>query len=124
MPSVHVQGAARLEATLRRAAAGMDELRQVHRAAAAMVAVRARSLAPHRSGRLVGTVRVSGTRRGGMVRVGDNTTPYAGPIHWGWPARAIAADPFVARAAQQSEPGWVGLYARHRDELLDQVKGL
>lgn len=123
MPYARVFGTRRLQATLQRAAAGMDELKDIHRQAAELAAARARAIGPKRTGRLVGTVRVSGTKRAGVVRMGSKATPYAEPIHWGWPARNIKANPFVSIAAQETEPAWTQLYEQRRDELLNQVEG-
>ncbi|MCP2281064.1 HK97 gp10 family phage protein [Nocardia amikacinitolerans] len=124
MPYARVYGTRRLQATLKRAGVGMDDLRDMHRAAAELAAARARVIGPRRTGRLVGTVRVSGTKNAGVVRMGNSATPYAEPIHWGWPARNIPANPFVSRAAQETEAEWTALYEQRRDELLAQVRGV
>ena len=38
-------------------------------------------------GALQGTLRSTGTARGGFVRAGKKLVPYAGPVHFGWPNR-------------------------------------
>ena len=47
------------------------------------VAARVRASVPHQSGRLAGTVRTSGTRTGGNVRMGSKAVPYAGWLDFG-----------------------------------------
>jgi hypothetical protein len=42
---------------------------------------------PSNSGAFRGSLRSSGTRRGGYVRAGKKLVPYAGPVHFGWPSR-------------------------------------
>lgn len=58
----------------------------------------ARRLAPVRSGRLRDSLRVGGTGARLYIR---STLPYFGPIHWGWPARNIRANPFVTQAIEE-----------------------
>ena len=50
--------------------------------------------------------------------------PYAGPIHWGWPARNIKAQPFVVEAAQATEAEWVAMYEAEVDRILERVEGI
>jgi hypothetical protein len=58
---------------------------------------------PVRTGRLANTIRASKTRYKSVIRAGNATTvPYAGPIHWSWPARHIRANKFLTRAVDQS----------------------
>ncbi|MDG4860140.1 hypothetical protein P8605_18620, partial [Streptomyces sp. T-3] len=85
-----------------------------------------------RSGRLVGTVRSSGTKTTAVVRAGRASVPYAGPVHWGWPTRPnrakgwrggpIAGFPFIALAAQRTEPAWADNYERALRELVRRIE--
>jgi hypothetical protein len=76
-----------------------DGLKETHREAGRIVANAAIPLAPVRSGRLVKTIRSNPTQRQGRVAIGNGRAtggvPYAGPIHFGWPARRITPQPFV-----------------------------
>jgi hypothetical protein len=49
--------------------------------------------------------------------------PYAGPIHWGWPSRGIAAQPFVSDAAVRTETVWLPIYAAELQRLADRAGG-
>jgi hypothetical protein len=50
-----------------------------------IVASRARSLVPVKTGRLRGTIKTLKQARRVIVRAGnERTVPYANPIHWGW----------------------------------------
>lgn len=53
------------------------------KAAVEPVAAATRSRIPTRSGRLAGSVRSSGTRTGGAVRMGSKAVPYAGWVDFG-----------------------------------------
>jgi hypothetical protein len=95
-------------------------LKQVNKEAADMVADTARPNIPVRTGRLAGTLRTTGTTRGGVVRLGRKAVPYAGPIHFGWPNRPnqakawrggpIAPNPFLYEAADKRVADVVALY--------------
>ena len=77
------------------------ELKQANAEAAQIVATAARQIVPNRSGTLAGTIRSSGQAKSGVVRAGFARVPYAGPIHFGWPAHNIAPQPFLYEAADQ-----------------------
>jgi hypothetical protein len=83
---------------LERAGADTQDMRQlIH--TVGMVVVRAAS-APVRSGKLEGTIRAGRGKTKAVVRAGGARAPYAGVIHYGWPARGIAAQPFLVDALQ------------------------
>lgn len=54
--------------------------------------------APVLSGALAGTGRAGRGKTKAVARWGTAAVPYAGPIHYGWPARNIDANPFAADA--------------------------
>jgi hypothetical protein len=62
--------------------------------------------------------------RRARVVAGRASVPYAPPIHWGWPARNIAAQPFVSQAAQATESQWLPVYLHDVQQALDRVKGV
>lgn len=123
--TVRVIGGAQLRRTLRRAGQDLTDLKAANAKAAAFVAALAKASpsAPRRTGRLVGSVR--GNRAAGRARImaGGAAVPYAGPIHWGWPSRNIEAQPFIAAAAEESQPQWLGIYQSEVDDIVDRVKG-
>lgn len=62
-------------------------------AGAKELATEAAAAAPHQSGRLAGSHQVvpAGNNK---VRIAANT-PYAAPIHWGWPGHGISRQPWL-----------------------------
>ena len=123
-----VQGAKQLIKTLRQAGIDLDDLKPVHADAAAVVEAAASPKAPRRSGRMVATIRTAATKRSGVIRAGNNRksatgVPYAAPIHWGWLKRGIKPNPWLTRAAKDSEPQWLGKYEAFVDKVLNKVKG-
>lgn len=122
-PLVEVEGARQLRRTLRQAGDDLEDLKDANKQAAEVAATGARRNVPVESGALAGDIRAAGTKTAGVVRAGRKRLPYAGPIHWGWPARGIAAQPYLTEGAQQTETVWVPLYEQELDKALAKVKG-
>lgn len=101
----------------------LTELKETHARVASLVAGRGRANAPVDSGRLANSVRAGATRTAAVVRAGRKSVPYAGPIHWGWPSRGIAAQPWLTTAAAESEPAWLAVYTQAVDDILDRIQG-
>lgn len=121
---VRVEGAATLRRTLRRAGVNTRDLRAANRAAGRIVATAARGAAPRKTGRLARTVRPAGsTATRAVVTAGRTNVPYAGPIHWGWPARHITAQPWLSDTARATEPRWITEYQDHMRRLIESVRG-
>lgn len=94
------------------------ELKQTHKEAGEIVVIAAIRLAPVRSGRLAGTIKSNPTQRMGRVRIGVAAVPYAGPIHFGWPARRIKPQPFVYDALDGRRDQVLRLYEQRIDKLI------
>lgn len=124
---LRIEGGRNLRRTLRQAGSDLSDLKAANAAAAGIVANRAKSWAPVRTGRLAATVRSSGTKTAGITRAGNNRksgVPYAAPIHWGWPSRGIKANPFLSYSAQATEATWIRLYEGLVNKALNQIKGI
>lgn len=121
---VRVEGAAQLRRTLKDASSDLvKEMAGTHRQVSALVVAQARPGAPHRTGALAASLRPGGTQTKAVVRAGGAAVPYAGPIHWGWAARNIPANPFVVRVVDDSEAAITATYLTRVDEILGHVKG-
>lgn len=120
---VKVEGGRQLRRTLKRAGADLDDMKAVNAAVAQMVAAAAAAAAPHRTGALASTVRGNRAQSRATVSAGRAKVPYAGPIHWGWPARGIAGQPFIADTAQATEPRWTAMYAQGVERIISKVEG-
>jgi hypothetical protein len=83
-------------------------LKDVNLEVAEIVARAAVTKVPSRSGALRETVRAAGAQTRASVKAGFKKVPYAGVIHFGFPARGILPQPFLYDA----------LDAR-RDEVMD-----
>lgn len=122
-PQVEVKGAKELRKQLKAAGDDLADLKATHKKIAQIVEFDALQLAPVVTGGLVGSIRASGTQTAAIVRAGRSTVPYAGPIHWGWPARNITAQPFLVDAQEAKYEDWMGEYTQMVDKALDKIAG-
>jgi len=122
-PTVQVVGAKELRKTMKAAGDDLGDLKAVHQAVGNMVVGVARGLAPVRTGALAGSIRTTKAAGGIALKAGSAGIPYAGPIHWGWPARGIKAQPFLSDAATSTEEAWIRFYEEEMDKILEKVEG-
>jgi hypothetical protein len=52
------------------------------------------------------------------VRAGRTSVPYAGPIHFGWPAHNIEPTPFLYDALDQRRSEVIDLYEQRVGDLI------
>ena len=71
-----------------------QEFLPVNKSIADAVAGDAKNYVPILTGTLSGTIRAAATKTSARVKAGYKAVPYAGPIHFGWPARFIKPQPF------------------------------
>ena len=108
---------------MKKAGDDLASMKDAHAQAGEIVAREAESRAPKRSGALASTIRPSRQAKRAQVVAGKAKVPYAGPIHWGWPARGIKATPFLWEAGQATESQWLPQYLRAVQDAVDKVKG-
>ena len=123
-PAIRVEGARQLRAALKRAGIDVADLKAAHKEAAELVKRAADPVAPRRSGALAASTRAAGTQGAAIIRVGTARVRYAGPIHWGWPARNIKAQPWIADAAERTEPEWSQEYLDHLEHIIQAIEGV
>jgi hypothetical protein len=95
-----------------------NEMKDTHKEAAEVVVMGAKRLVPYRTGALAASIRALATKSSGRVRAGSASVPYAGPIHFGWPARAITPNPFIYDALDDRRDDIRELYEERIDELI------
>jgi hypothetical protein len=121
--AVRVEGLGPFIRAMREAQVDLDDLKDATQKAGSIVLAAATSRAPRRTGTLAGSGRASRAARRAIVRFGSARVPYAGPIHWGWPRRHIAAQPFALDAARATEPMWLAGFTRDLERIANQVEG-
>lgn len=119
---VKIQGQKELIKSLRAVHRDLPkELAPLHKQLAEPLAEAARSKAPSSSGRLAGSIRAQGAQRYARVAAGKKSVPYAGPIHWGWPARNIEAQPFLVETLEARADQTADEYLRLLERFIDSV---
>lgn len=102
-PAIEVEGARELKRIIRKLNKQelRDEMKEANFNAASIIADEAADRAPKRTGRLANSIRANKAVAYGAVKAGSAArVPYAGPIHYGWPARGIRAQPFINEAIE------------------------
>jgi hypothetical protein len=95
-----------------------NDMKETHRRAGQIVVDGAARLVPVRSGALLASLKSAPTQRQGRVRVGSAAVPYAGPIHFGWPARNIQPNPFIYEVLDGRRQEVYALYADRISQLI------
>lgn len=96
-----------------------EDMKETHRVAGEIVAAAAKPLAPVRTGTLSSTISSSPTKYQGRVKIGRGASvPYAGPIHFGWPARRIAPQPFIYEALDGRRDEVLQTYEKRINDLI------
>jgi hypothetical protein len=101
-------------------AADLDDPATPHKAAD-LVLARADELVPRVSGDLASTLRVVEVEHGADVVAGSPLVPYAGVIQYGWPARGIAAQPYLTDGLAQRAEAIHDVYADRIGDLVERV---
>ena len=95
---VEIEGLKELQRTMGRVSRKdvVREIRSANKQAADVVAQEAKRIVPVQTGRLKKSIGAQAQREAGYVKAGTpKGVPYAGSIHFGWPARGIAPQPFI-----------------------------
>lgn len=120
-PTVQVQGARELRKALKATDDRLDDLKDLHQRAAEPVASEARALVPVLGGDLKDTIRQDRRAAGAAVIAGRRAVPYAGVIHFGWPAHGIEPDPFLYDAADHRADDVRKAYVDGVNDLLARM---
>lgn len=116
-----IEGLREVQRDLRKLSeATKKEMKATHQKAAEIVVGESKKYVPVRTGALANSIRAAATMRGGRVRVGSASVPYAGPIHFGWPARRIKPQPFIYEALDPRRNEIAQLYAERIGQLIDK----
>jgi len=119
---VKVEGLSKLQRDLRSFQGDLDlvkgEFLETNKKVAAVVIGDAKKFVPVLSGALAQSMRDASTKKSAKIRVGSSPIPYAGPIHFGWPARRIKPNPFIYEAVDGRRAEVAMVYA----ERITQIR--
>jgi hypothetical protein len=111
-----VEGLSRTIRALSKAGADAQDMKDLMHRIGNLV-VRAAKV-PVLTGRLSGTVRAGRGKTKAVVRAGGARTPYAGVVHYGWPARNIEPNEFLVEALNRERSDVLQALDAGLDELL------
>lgn len=125
---VKVEGLAKVQRDLRKMSDGVDyqaaEFLSTNKAIASAVAGDAKRFVPVLSGNLAATLREAATKKSARVKAGGGRgasgVQYAGPIHFGWPARRIKPQPFFYDAIDRRRDEIKQRYEKLVKDLIDK----
>jgi hypothetical protein len=100
----------------------LTDFKTINRLIAENVMGEAKGRAPVDDGTLRGDIRGGASKTRAYVSVGRKKIPYAGPIHFGWPARNIEAQPFLYEAMDARADEVQKVYAKRVDELAMRTR--
>lgn len=119
--TIRVEGLREVVRDLQKLGTEAKDLKDAFKGIGNLVADEAKSLAPKLSGALAGSIKASNTKNKSDVRAGGAKIPYAGVIHYGWPAHGIEPHSFLTTAAGNKQREVV---ERLDDELHGIIKKL
>lgn len=97
---VRVEGLRKTLRAMESAGVAAEDMKDLMHSLGLIVVSAARPGVPTLSGALAGTLRAGRGKTKAVIRAGRAGVPYAGVQHYGWPARGIAAHPFLTDAVQ------------------------
>jgi hypothetical protein len=114
---IRIEGLRDTLRALSKAGADAEDMKDLMHAMGSIVVSAARPRTPVRSGWLASTVRAGRGKTKAVVRMGTRARPYAGVVHYGWPARNIRAQPSLVDAYQATR----GQVLRRFDDGLTEL---
>lgn len=99
---VRVEGLRTTLRAMQKAGAAAEDMKELMHSIGTLVVQAATP--PVLTGRLSTTLRAGRGKTKAVVRAGGARAPYAGVVHYGWPARNIPANPFLTEALQRTRP--------------------
>jgi hypothetical protein len=119
--SVRVEGLNKVRRDLKKLASDVDygdQFLAVNKTLADAVAGDSKNYVPVLTGSLSGSIRSAASAKSGRVKAGHKAVPYAGPIHFGWPARFIKPQPFVYDAIDKRRTEIKDRYEKLIEKLI------
>ena len=102
MAVVKVTGLKECLKALKNAGDDFEELKDANNELAKDIASKAAAIAPRLTGNLASSIKGNRAKNKVSVKSGSSKVPYAGVQEYGWPARNIAAQSYIRRAAAEN----------------------
>lgn len=95
-----------------------SEFLETNKQVAEIIINESKKYVPVVSGALAAAVKNASTKKSAKVRAGNVAVPYAGPIHFGYPKRAIKPNPFFYEAIDSRRNEVAQRYTRLVESLI------
>ncbi len=119
--TVEVKGLNETVRSLKRLGVEVKDLKAAFRRIGNNVVQKAETLAPHKTGRLAASIKASNTQNKSIVKAGGARLPYAGVIHYGWPAHGIEPHPFLTEAVNETRNESIRLMEKELEDLIKKL---
>jgi hypothetical protein len=119
--SVKIEGLSKVRRDLKKLAKDVDygdQFLALNKRLADAVTKDSMNHVPVRTGALLGSLRAAASSKSARVKAGYKAVPYAGPIHFGWPARFIKPQPFIYDAIDKRRREVAERYAELITKLI------
>jgi len=94
------------------------EFLETNKQVAEIVINESKKYVPFLTGALAAAIRNASTKKSAKVRAGNVGVQYAGPIHFGWPARSIKPNTFLYEAIDARKSEVANRYAELISDLV------
>lgn len=118
---VYIEGLRETVRSLERMGTEVADLKEAFTKIGNNVVQEARTLVPVKSGRLEASIKASKTKNKSVIRAGGARIPYAGVIHYGWPAHGISPHPFMTDAISNKQQETVQLLESEIHKLINRL---
>lgn len=118
--TVRIDGLKDLQKALRKTAVDVQDQKDLMHSIGDLVVNAAKPKTPEISGTLRNTIRAGRGKTKAVVRAGSAKAPYAGVIHYGWPAHNIKPHPFLTDALSAEHAAIFEALGKGLQELLDK----
>ena len=117
---LEVRGLNKLTRALHKAGVEVADMKAANVKVGNVVVDHARPITPRgATGNLAASIRPAQRRSGVIVRAGGGSVRYARYVEYG--TRKMAARSYLRRAATDTQPEWMDVYAAELQKLMDQV---
>jgi HK97 gp10 family phage protein len=114
---VEIKGLGQLTRAIRKAGVQIKDMKTANAKTGTVVVQAARPITPHATGALAGSIRPAQRQSGVIVRAGGGSVKYARYVEYG--TRKMGARSYLVRAANDSQPRWLDVYADELQRLMD-----
>jgi len=121
--AIKIEGLSKVQRDLRKLSTdaldlNKTEFLETNKQVAEIVINESKKYVPFLTGALAAAIRNASTKKSAKVRAGNVAVPYAGPIHFGWPARSIKPNTFLYEAIDARKSEVANRYAELVSDLI------